>query len=110
MRQAIAALLFMLPAACAAAQELDQKARIPESVNIGVSSREIAIAPDFAGADVTVFGAIDHPDPYLLAIGAYDIVVSLEGPRDFITMRKKRRILGVWVNRGGVTFEAMPES
>jgi uncharacterized protein (TIGR02186 family) len=107
MRQALAALMFWMAAAVAQAQD---KPRLPEAVNIGVSSREIAIAPDFAGTDVTVFGAIDNPDPYLLAIGAYDIVVSLEGPRDFITVRKKRRVLGVWVNRSGVTFESMPES
>jgi uncharacterized protein (TIGR02186 family) len=81
-----------------------------EAINIGVSSREIAIAPDFAGTDVTVFGSLENVDPYLLAIGAYDIVVSLEGPRDFVTVRKKDRVMGVWINRHAVTFERMPES
>jgi len=84
--------------------------KLPEGINIGVSSREIAIAPDFSGTDVTVFGALDNVDPYLLAIGAYDIVVALEGPRDFVTVRKKERVMGVWINRSGLTFEWMPES
>jgi hypothetical protein len=111
MRIALTAALLAICATLAQAEPAtESKPRIPETVNIGVSSREIAIAPDFAGTDVTVFGAIDNPDPYLLAIGAYDIVVSLEGPRDFITMRKKQRVLGVWINRSGVTFESMPES
>jgi uncharacterized protein (TIGR02186 family) len=82
----------------------------PEVINIGVSSKEIAIAPDFAGTDVTVFGAIDHADQALLKEGGYDLVVALEGPRDFITVRKKERVAGVWVNRHSVTFEWMPES
>jgi uncharacterized protein (TIGR02186 family) len=112
MRIALTAVLLAIfcPAVAQAEPATEARPRIPETVNIGVSSREIAIAPDFAGTDVTVFGAIDNPDTYLLAIGAYDIVVSLEGPRDFITIRKKQRVLGVWVNRSGVTFESMPQS
>lgn len=99
-------LLFSLPAF---GQELD-RALQPEVINIGVSSKEIAIAPDFAGTDVTVFGAIDHAVPDILESGGYDLVVSLEGPRDFITVRKKERVAGIWVNRRSVTFEWMPES
>jgi hypothetical protein len=77
MRIALTAALLALCATLAQAEPAtESKPRIPETVNIGVSSREIAIAPDFSGTDVTVFGAIDNPDPYLLAIGAYDIVVS----------------------------------
>ena len=82
----------------------------PEAVNIGVSSKEIAIASDFAGTNITVFGAIDHANPDILKSGHYDLVVSLEGPRDFITVRKKERVAGAWVNRHSVIFEHMPES
>jgi uncharacterized protein (TIGR02186 family) len=81
-----------------------------EALNIGISSTEIAIVPDFAGTDVTVFGAIENVDPALLAKGDYDIVVALEGPRDRITMRRKERVAGIWINRHSVVFEAMPES
>jgi uncharacterized protein (TIGR02186 family) len=107
----VAALLVFLCAtpALAEEEELDRSLQ-PEVINIGVSSKEIAIAPDFAGTDVTVFGAIDHADPAVLKAGGYDLVVALEGPRDFITLRKKERVAGVWVNRHSVTFERMPES
>jgi uncharacterized protein (TIGR02186 family) len=101
--------LWLAAATPAAAAEI-ARTPLPEVINIGVSSPEIAIAPDFSGTDVTVFGALDNADPYLLAIGAYDIVVSLEGPRDFITVRKKERVFGVWINRHSVIFERMPES
>jgi uncharacterized protein (TIGR02186 family) len=105
-----AALLVVLWATPLPAQTDLDRAQQPEVVNIGVSSKEIAIAPDFAGTDVTVFGAIDHADPDLLKSGGYDLVVSLEGPRDFITVRKKDRVAGVWINRHSVTFQHMPES
>jgi uncharacterized protein (TIGR02186 family) len=105
-----AVLLMLLWAVPGWAEDEVDRSLQPEVINIGVSSKEIAIAPDFAGTDVTVFGAIDHADPEILGSGGYDLVVSLEGPRDFITVRKKERVAGVWVNRHSVTFEHMPES
>lgn len=109
MKWLVAALLILSAAPVLAQTDVDRSLQ-PEAVNIGVSSKEIAIAPDFAGTDVTVFGAVDNADPELLKNGGYDIVVSLEGPRDFITIRKKERVAGVWINRHSVTFEYMPES
>lgn len=109
MRWTVAALLAFLALGPADAQE-EPAAPVRETINIGISSTEIAIVPDFAGTDVTVFGAIEGVDPSLLAKGGYDIVVALEGPRDRITMRRKERVAGIWINRHSVVFEAMPES
>jgi uncharacterized protein (TIGR02186 family) len=105
----IVALFLMFAVGPALAQQPDMPPPT-EAINIGVSSKQIAISPDFAGTDVTVFGAIDHVDPALLHNGDYDLVVALEGPRDFITVRKKQRVGGIWINRRSVTFEWMPES
>ena len=33
-----------------------------ERLDIGISTNEIAITSDFAGADLTVFGALDNAD------------------------------------------------
>lgn len=103
---------LLLTAGGAAAQVAAPEDQPParEALNIGISSTEIAIVPDFAGTDVTVFGAIENVDLAMLARGGYDIVVALEGPRDRITMRRKERVAGVWINRHSVVFEAMPES
>lgn len=81
-----------------------------ESIEIGASTREIAITSDFRGADFTLFGALHNVDDLFLAIGQYDIVVLLEGPRDAATVRKKERVFGIWMNDGGVTFSDLPES
>lgn len=104
--------ILLLTAGHAAAQVAAPEDLPPtrEALNIGISSTEIAIVPDFAGTDVTIFGAIENVDPALLAKGGYDIVVALEGPRDRITMRRKERVAGIWINRHSVVFEAMPES
>lgn len=99
-------LAFVAPAF---AQE-DTRPDVTEKLEIGISTDEIAIASDFRGADLTIFGAIEGYDPNLLAQGKYDIVVALEGPKDNLTVRRKERILGIWVNRRSMTFELVPES
>ncbi|MBP1851375.1 TIGR02186 family protein [Rhizobium halophytocola] len=81
-----------------------------EGLDIGTSTNEIAITSDFRGANLTVFGALTNTDQLLLAIGQYDVIVTLEGPREDATVRRKERLFGIWVNRRSMTFEAPPES
>ena len=106
---ALAALLFAFPAMAqmpALGETVDSKERL----QIGMSTSEIAITSDFHGADLTIFGTVDYADELLMAIGQYDIVVALEGPKDNTTVRKKERLFGIWVNRRAMTFEMVPES
>ena len=81
-----------------------------ERLDIGISTNEIAITSDFAGADLTVFGALDAADPLLLQLGQYDIIVALEGPARETIVRKKDRVFGIWINRYSMSFEPVPAS
>ncbi|KGF68664.1 membrane protein [Hoeflea sp. BAL378] len=105
---------FLLSGLPAAAQLFDPTVTIndkfSERIDIGISTNEIAISSDFSGADITVFGAIDGADELLLATFAYDIVVSLEGPRISTTVRRKERVAGIWINRHSIRFEPIPAS
>ncbi|MCO5732938.1 TIGR02186 family protein [Rhizobium sp. SSA_523] len=83
---------------------------VREGLEIGTSTSEIAITSDFRGADLTVFGALTNADELFLAIGQYDVVVTLEGPRDSATVRRKERVFGIWMNTASVTFDGVPES
>jgi hypothetical protein len=47
------------------------------------------ITSDFRCANLTIFGAIDAD---LFAHGKYNIIVTLEGPKDNATTRKKQRV------------------
>lgn len=105
------ALLFALTSA--SAQERTTPSgppRFVEKLDIGISTTEIAISSDFSGADITVFGAIDSVDDFLLAIGAYDVIVALEGPHRPATVRRKERVAGIWVNRHSISFSPIPAS
>jgi uncharacterized protein (TIGR02186 family) len=89
---------------------LGEASAVEEGLEIGTSTSEIAITSDFRGADLTVFGALTNADELFLAIGQYDVIVTLEGPRDYATVRKKERVLGIWMNTASMTFEQVPVS
>lgn len=82
----------------------------PESFQIGLSTNRVAISSDFSGADLTIFGALDNADQVLARQGRYDIIVVLEGPARPVTVRKKTRVLGVWVNTQSQSFANVPMS
>ncbi len=109
----LAATLLFLPLSAQAQVLLDQpttSTTARETMEIGTSTSEIAITSDFAGADLTIFGALSNTDQLLLAIGQYDIVVVLDGPRENATVRRKERVFGIWVNTRSMTFEHVPEA
>jgi uncharacterized protein (TIGR02186 family) len=82
----------------------------PETIEIGTSTNEIAIASDFAGADLTIFGTLTNTDGFLQQIGQYDIIVALEGPKVDTTVRRKEKVFGIWINTQQMTFSDVPQS
>jgi uncharacterized protein (TIGR02186 family) len=81
-----------------------------ESIQIGLSTNRVAITADFDGADLTIFGSLENADPLISRQGRYDVIVVLEGPPREIVVRRKERILGVWVNTQSETFVNVPVS
>ncbi|WP_185927970.1 TIGR02186 family protein, partial [Pseudorhizobium endolithicum] len=109
-RRLAAALLLSIASPSFAQVPFGEASTVKEGLEIGTSTSEIAITSDFRGADLTVFGALTNADELLLAIGHYDVIVTLEGPRDYATVRRKERVLGIWMNTSSMTFEQVPES
>jgi len=64
-----------------------------------LSSHLIAITTGFTGTEVLLFGATE---------GEGDVIVVVRGPETEATVRRKRRVAGIWINTGGVTFERVP--
>ena len=93
-----------------AEQGPQQLAPNPESIQIGLSTNKVTITADFSGADLTIFGSVDNSDPLVARQGRYDIIVVLEGPAQDIVVRRKDRVLGVWVNMESQTFTNVPVS
>ncbi|MDQ2634378.1 MAG: TIGR02186 family protein [Pseudomonadota bacterium] len=87
-----------------------QPAPNPESIQIGLSTNRVAITADFSGADLTIFGSLDNADPLVSRQGRYDIIVVLEGPAQEAVVRRKNRVLGMWINTESETFGNVPVS
>ncbi|MET3792141.1 TIGR02186 family protein [Aquamicrobium terrae] len=82
----------------------------PEGIQIGLSTEHISITAGFSGADLTIFGALENVDPEVARQGRYDVIVVLEGPARRIVVRRKDRVLGVWINLQSEEFENVPVS
>jgi uncharacterized protein (TIGR02186 family) len=83
----VAALLFWAPPTRA------------EGLVADLTSHLIAITTGFTGASVVLFGATDGPG---------DVIVVVRGPEREMTVRRKNRIAGIWVNTQEVTFTNAP--
>lgn len=79
-----------------------------EDIQIGLSTNRVAITTDFQGADLTIFGSVDNIDQQIVRQGRYDVIVVLEGPARPVVVRRKDRVLGVWVNMASQTFMNVP--
>lgn len=64
-----------------------------------LSDHLVAITTGFAGTEVLLFGAVEAPG---------DVVVTVRGPNVPVTMRRKSRVAGIWMNTASMTFERAP--
>jgi uncharacterized protein (TIGR02186 family) len=81
-----------------------------EMIQIGLSTDRITITTDFSGTDLTIFGALNDVDPLYARQNRYDVIVVLEGPNRPVVVRRKDRVLGMWINTQSETFVNVPIS
>ena len=93
MRFLIALLCLALPAAA-------------EEIVLGLSHDEVAITTSFDGSEIFVFGAVKREAP--MPDGELGVIVTIAGPSVPVTVRRKERRFGIWVNTEGVEIEAAP--
>ncbi|MFC7334781.1 TIGR02186 family protein [Rhodocista pekingensis] len=64
-----------------------------------LSSHLIAITTGFTGTEVVLFGAVDGPG---------DVAVVVQGPEGEVTVRRKDRVAGLWINTESLEFGRVP--
>jgi uncharacterized protein (TIGR02186 family) len=72
-----------------------------------VSTPRVAIQSNFTGADIVVFGGIER-SPGPREHGRYDIVIVIKGPAEPLDVRRKDRVLGIWINAERRPFRLAP--
>ncbi|KMO13085.1 membrane protein [Methylobacterium platani JCM 14648] len=79
-----------------------------ESLVVSLSFNRLAVTSTYAGTSVAVFGAIERDAQAAARSGAYDVVVTIRGPRQSLTVREKEALGPVWVNRDQQKFAEVP--
>jgi uncharacterized protein (TIGR02186 family) len=77
-----------------------------EAIVSGLSQNRVSITADFDGSEILVYGAVkrDAPAPE----GALDVIVTVEGPSTPLTVRRKDRVWGIWINNASIAVDSAP--
>ena len=75
-----------------------------ENLISGLSQDSVQITSNYTGTDLIVFGAIEQPAEE----AGRDIVVVVRGPDASITVRRKDRVAGIWMNTARARLIGMP--
>ncbi|MDQ2092124.1 TIGR02186 family protein [Marimonas arenosa] len=78
-----------------------------EDVVLGLSQNRIAITANFDGSEILIFGAVKRDGP-IPAGNPLDVVVAIEGPSAALTVRRKERKFGIWVNTDTMHVDSAP--
>jgi uncharacterized protein (TIGR02186 family) len=78
-----------------------------EQLVSGISQDLIQITSNYTGSDIVVFGAIEG-DTNTENRAPRDIVVVVRGPDADITVRRRDRVAGVWINHDAAKLSGMP--
>ncbi|KAA2242060.1 TIGR02186 family protein [Salinarimonas soli] len=98
MRFGLALLLCLLAAGPAGA----------ETLVASLSTSQVRITSNYTGSQIVVFGAIERDAQTVARAGPYQVVVTVRGPRQAVTVREKSRTGPVWINGPQQKFVQIP--
>lgn len=78
-----------------------------EEVVAGLSRDAIAITANFDGSDLLIYGAVKREAPVPTG-SRLDVVITVEGPSEPVTVRRKSREFGIWVNTASLEIDRAP--
>jgi uncharacterized protein (TIGR02186 family) len=82
-----------------------EAAPVPDSIEAEVSNNYFYIEPGYNGSSIVLFGSIDREK---LRGKPFDVAVTIRGPVRPVTVWKKGRHAGLWINTESLTFEGVP--
>lgn len=98
MRALAAALLLLLFGASARAERLI----------VSVSNHRVTVTPNYSGEELVLFGSVEKDAATPADRNAYDLVVTVMGPRADMMTRRKERKFGIWINTDYRQFLEVP--
>ena len=70
-----------------------------EDLSVEISNNRISISSNFTGAKILLFGKVNIPG---------NVVIIVEGPKEKLSVRKKKQVLGIWINTKTLYFSEVP--
>ncbi len=77
----------------------------PDVIEAGASQNHFYIEPSYDGTSIALFGSVDSEQ---LKSEPFDVAITVRGPIKPVTVWKKARRAGLWVNSQSITFEGVP--
>ncbi len=102
------ALLIVRSLLCLALLSLDEgaaQALLPDLIEAGASQNHFYIEPSYDGTSIALFGSVDSER---LRGQPFDVAVTIHGPVMPVTIWKKDRRAGLWINSQSLTFYRVP--
>ncbi|OIQ35102.1 MAG: hypothetical protein BM559_03880 [Roseobacter sp. MedPE-SWchi] len=78
-----------------------------EEVVLGLSQDRVAITADFDGSEILIFGAVKRETP-IPEGPPLEVIVAVSGPNSSVTVRRKAKRMGIWVNTDSVIVDSAP--
>jgi uncharacterized protein (TIGR02186 family) len=79
-----------------------------ETLITSLSNHRVLINSNYTGTQIAVFGAIERDAQTVARATPYDVVVTVQGPRQFLTVRERERLGPVWINQEQQKFPSAP--
>ncbi|MFD1509546.1 TIGR02186 family protein [Lacimonas salitolerans] len=77
-----------------------------EEVVLGLSQNRVSITTNFDGSEILIFGAVKRETA--LPEDPLQVVITVAGPSQQLTIRRKDRRFGIWVNSAAVPIDSAP--
>ncbi|MGB3408887.1 MAG: TIGR02186 family protein [Jannaschia sp.] len=78
-----------------------------EEIVADLSQDRVSISTSFDGSEILVFGAVKRNAPAPTGT-PLAIIVTIAGPDQAVTVRRKDRRFGIWINTDGIEVERAP--
>ena len=77
-----------------------------ERAVVGLSQHNVSLTTSFAGSELFVYGAVQRFSE--APSGQLDVIVAVTGPSKPVTVHRKERKLGIWINGPPVVVDEAP--
>lgn len=79
-----------------------------ETLLVTLSQSRVAVNSTYSGSSIVVFGSVERDAQTVARQGPYDLVVTVRGPRQTLTVREKELLGPIWLNRAQQKFVEVP--